>query len=327
MEQKMGRKAQMNNTNPFSDNSLRNNDSKQLKDNKRAQVPRACSNCRRTHAGCGTERPCKRCIQHNLDCNDSPRKRRAPKQKGEGDEKESSDLSDGSTEIPEGNQLYQDIMETQASVSKGSYSFKDSLEQKPDKLNNSKVEYENQEEISKNNEIISNSPLISSMAPTENIGNPFHDPPETISSDYFASNRSSGYAEESSKDENRRLIQKIQNLEVQLWMVKNQQSFFGSQTDVSISTWLAKSDGNHLLVEFNERFRQMVGHSADFLMNNFTSSQFTSGSNAFDNLVYQRSTKIVTVDGQQEVFMNVHPINNSRNQAKYYVLHILQVQI
>jgi len=43
---------------------------------KRLQVPRACMNCRKMHTGCETERPCKRCVQHGLECVDLPRKKR-----------------------------------------------------------------------------------------------------------------------------------------------------------------------------------------------------------------------------------------------------------
>ena len=45
---------------------------------KRLQVPKACTNCRKMHAGCDTTRPCKRCKQNGLEstCSDIPRKKR-----------------------------------------------------------------------------------------------------------------------------------------------------------------------------------------------------------------------------------------------------------
>ncbi len=45
---------------------------------KRLQVPKACTNCRKMHAGCETTRPCKRCKQNGLEstCADIPRKKR-----------------------------------------------------------------------------------------------------------------------------------------------------------------------------------------------------------------------------------------------------------
>jgi hypothetical protein len=50
---------------------------------KRLQVPRACTNCRKMHAGCDTQRPCKRCKQNGLEssCSDIPRKKRFVKRK------------------------------------------------------------------------------------------------------------------------------------------------------------------------------------------------------------------------------------------------------
>jgi len=50
---------------------------------KRLQVPKACSNCRKMHSGCGLERPCRRCIQNGLEatCVDIPRKKRASRKR------------------------------------------------------------------------------------------------------------------------------------------------------------------------------------------------------------------------------------------------------
>jgi len=50
---------------------------------KRLQVPKACSNCRKMHSGCGLERPCRRCVQNGLEatCNDIPRKKRASRKR------------------------------------------------------------------------------------------------------------------------------------------------------------------------------------------------------------------------------------------------------
>lgn len=63
-----------------------NDESESAQPPKRLQVPRACSNCRRMHAGCGVERPCKRCIHNGLEstCVDVPRKKRSMK-KGKND--------------------------------------------------------------------------------------------------------------------------------------------------------------------------------------------------------------------------------------------------
>lgn len=59
----------------------KNNKTKIVEVVKRLQVPKACTNCRKMHTACGTERPCKRCIQHNLtdSCIDIARKKRLTK--------------------------------------------------------------------------------------------------------------------------------------------------------------------------------------------------------------------------------------------------------
>jgi len=56
---------------------------------KRAQVPKACGNCRKMHSGCDMERPCKRCVQNNLQssCHDIPRKKRVSKKREKQTEK------------------------------------------------------------------------------------------------------------------------------------------------------------------------------------------------------------------------------------------------
>lgn len=48
------------------------------KEKKRNQVPKACSNCRRDHAKCGTERPCARCVLNKMEdtCIDLPRRKK-----------------------------------------------------------------------------------------------------------------------------------------------------------------------------------------------------------------------------------------------------------
>eukprot|EP01114_Cavostelium_apophysatum_P015870 TRINITY_DN4410_c0_g1_i1.p1 TRINITY_DN4410_c0_g1~~TRINITY_DN4410_c0_g1_i1.p1 ORF type:complete len:512 (+),score=90.43 TRINITY_DN4410_c0_g1_i1:577-2112(+) len=50
---------------------------------KRTQVPKACANCRKLHAACDLQRPCKRCIQGGLIqmCSDVPRKKRVSKKR------------------------------------------------------------------------------------------------------------------------------------------------------------------------------------------------------------------------------------------------------
>jgi len=54
----------------------------QMSSNKRKQVKKACTNCRKAHAACEPERPCKRCKKFNLEvtCIDHQRKKRKLKQ-------------------------------------------------------------------------------------------------------------------------------------------------------------------------------------------------------------------------------------------------------
>jgi len=67
---------------------------------KRLQVPRACTNCRRMHAGCGRERPCTRCLASGLadSCADVPRKKRASKKKKSDDDEDGQQSSSTGSE-------------------------------------------------------------------------------------------------------------------------------------------------------------------------------------------------------------------------------------
>jgi len=50
---------------------------------KRGHVSKACTNCRKMHAGCDHARPCSRCVFHRMEstCMDVPRKKRISKKK------------------------------------------------------------------------------------------------------------------------------------------------------------------------------------------------------------------------------------------------------
>jgi len=50
---------------------------------KRGHVSKACTNCRKMHAGCDHGRPCSRCVFHKMEssCVDVPRKKRVNKKK------------------------------------------------------------------------------------------------------------------------------------------------------------------------------------------------------------------------------------------------------
>lgn len=54
---------------------------------KRGHVSKACTNCRKMHAGCDLARPCSRCVFHRMEssCVDIPRKKRVSKKKLSGD--------------------------------------------------------------------------------------------------------------------------------------------------------------------------------------------------------------------------------------------------
>jgi len=63
---------------------------------KRSQVRRACSNCRRSKTACSDVRPCPRCVAHHLEncCVDAPMKRRRQMKSGGGNSSNSPSHSE-----------------------------------------------------------------------------------------------------------------------------------------------------------------------------------------------------------------------------------------
>jgi len=61
---------------------------------KRGHVSKACTNCRKMHAGCDIQRPCSRCVFHRMEssCVDIPRKKRITR----GEKKQGEDSPDDS---------------------------------------------------------------------------------------------------------------------------------------------------------------------------------------------------------------------------------------
>jgi hypothetical protein len=55
---------------------------------KRGHVSKACTNCRKMHAGCDIQRPCSRCVFHRMEstCVDIPRKKRMSRSKKQGED-------------------------------------------------------------------------------------------------------------------------------------------------------------------------------------------------------------------------------------------------
>jgi len=55
---------------------------------KRGHVSKACTNCRKMHAGCDIQRPCSRCVFHRMEstCVDIPRKKRISRNKQPGED-------------------------------------------------------------------------------------------------------------------------------------------------------------------------------------------------------------------------------------------------
>ncbi|PRP76029.1 hypothetical protein PROFUN_01745 [Planoprotostelium fungivorum] len=265
------KKAAATTTNPFASKE----------GNKRTQVPRACSHCRRTHAACGKERPCKRCLQNNLDCTDSPRKRRQTRAKEEAHTSDGPDIEDYASD--DGGINFEETPTMQSA-----YNDLDGVAFNADDI-------------------------LSLDNVDDGVALRLHSPFDQS---------------QALQEENRRLEDKARGLEAQVWylntQIQHQQTtlFMGGQMDVSVSVWAANANSDHLLVEFNEKFRSMCGWTTEQLSSDFTISRlFCESTQSFTGL---KAARLKKADGSMaDVFVNIYPVNNSRSQPKYYILHIL----
>jgi len=331
---------------------------------KRSQVPKACTNCRKNHAGCDLKRPCKRCSQNGIEdsCSDVPRKKRVLKRRNPEEISMESILE---TDLPQNqdqsnDKVSFDAWEDAYNLMTGNGTMNGLAA--PLSPLNSELNFEYQPPT-----LILDYPADDSSS-MSSVSSSYSSPMTTIGRDplpYFNFNPSSNNLDlgflvdqvTELKENNKNLERKLMNVTSELSDLKTKQNTnpyvllqwhsFQSQPDLAISVW--KHNGNtNILTECNDKFVQMMGHPIDYLQKGFTCRQMMpkkmkrveeleeeeescnykllcpDKSDEGDRQWPKRTT-ISTANGSKDVFMTLTPVADSVGVVRYFISYILEV--
>jgi len=323
---------------------------------KRLQVPKACSNCRKMHAGCDTERPCRRCVQNGLEstCQDVPRKKRVSRKRPQEDIAEEEivpkieivpKVEDPARYWEETyNELFGGIVPQIQQVS-------------PPTNYNTAIEPYNPYNYEPDPLILSEMPdaLRSYNSPIE-VTNMAFDDSSSPQIQPSSSNNDLTFLVEQIKElheSNKNLESKLIGVTSELidmrrdTVLNNTQQMvnnslggwysFGPQNELAISVWRAvpAPEGTcpkNVLVEANAKFVQMLGYSMEVLKNNFHCNNLVRKQDICpdnrDNKngrEWPKRTQIITAFGMKDVFITITPVQEHKTSApKFFLVYILE---
>lgn len=320
---------------------------------KRLQVPKACSNCRKMHAGCDHVRPCKRCVQNGLEstCVDVPRKKRVSKKRPRPEElvaevkveqpspptpstPNNTALVVSSQKVEDPNKMWEDTYnelfggtiadQLQPPPRRGSLDF-NPFSYQPDSFILSEIP---------------SSPLQYNRAVVTNMP-PATPPPQPSNSydfDYLLTQIRELH------DSNKTLESKLMGVTNELIDMKKSPAIpnllnpsgmsnnrpllaasqtgwhsFGNQQDVAISLW--KTTGTavgNVLLECNTKFVQLLGYSLEVLGNNFNCTNMIRQQDLCgdkDNCkAWPKRTQIITATGLKDVLVTITPVQTGKDK-------------
>jgi len=310
---------------------------------KRNQVPKACSNCRKMHAACDMERPCRRCINAGVSdsCFDIPRKKRASKKR----KSEEETIAQNTNQNWEEN--FQDFFQSQQTPispnmsSNGTNNFIPNSPSQAIELYNP-LNFQNDTsllpDLSQENFSPSSS---SSLTP----------PPLTPNSAIYSDMNFLIQQIADLKNSNQTLENKLSGLSQELLEIRKETKLVGQistnvmsgwhsfapQSELAVSIW--KPMGNticsgNILLECNNKFVDLVGYPTEVLRENFFCSNLIrredlcEDNKAVSCRNWPKRTKIITANGMKEVFITISPIHEGANKSeppKYFLMYILEV--
>jgi len=271
---------------------------------RRNQVSRACSNCRKTHAACDNERPCTRCVTHNQSetCVDVPRKKRVnKKQKNMNEESTSSQSPSSSSPNTQSNQSPSSI--SPAPIELNSKIFKVSNTGNSPNLTYQDGGFDTAYSRTTSNSI-SDQELDLLMREAVHL-----------------------------EEHNKNLEVKLVGLTNELSMLKevsktNRGNLIWHQLrpkhalqNLAVSVWKGIPESNHLLVECNRRFVDLVGYSENQLRDHFTSNKLLQSIDS--SISSTRLIKVNTAQGLKNVFASINPIQDEFN-CQYIIIQMLE---
>lgn len=301
---------------------------------KRIQVPKACSNCRRMHAGCDLGRPCRRCAQNGLEssCVDVPRKKRASRKRPK------DELGDTKMEDP--TKIWEDTYNELFGPSENRIQ---PYTAPPASFNNQSFDpYVFQPEslllpdmgVSRN--ATPSAPTQMEIPPTPSSL------PNMSGTDWnFLVQQITELREGNKSLENKLLGVSHELSDLRTKKPPRSESLltgwhtFQPQQELAISVWKATSpeEGGcprNVLIECNEKFVEMLGYPLDTLKNNFTCSRLVRKQDICpenrekNGREWPKRTQIITAFGLRDVFITISPVHDQTSVVKYYIVHILE---
>lgn len=309
---------------------------------KRSQVPKACSNCRRMHAACDIERPCRRCVQGGLSdsCIDVPRKKRVSKKRKNEEsvnppqEGSNSSWDDTLRDFLQYQEMRQNSPSHPSTGSTPILSPSQALE-----LYNP-LNYQTEGSLQE----LQNYTLSPSSSLTP--------PPSTPNSNSFFDLSFLMQQITELKDSNKALENKLHGVSQELLDMRTETKMVGQltsnvmsgwhsfmpQSELAISVWRPLDRGGtvplaNVLMECNDKFVNLMGYPMEVLRNNFLCSNMmcrteeASDDKSLNCRDWPKRTQITTAQGSKEVFITITPIQDGKNKtsAKYYLMYILEV--
>jgi len=296
---------------------------------KRMQVPKACSNCRKMHAGCDIARPCRRCIQNGLEnsCMDVPRKKRVSRKRPRDDlklddaakiwEHQSSDLF--------GRHQPMNIGALRNGISSLPHEHVDPIFQTghPNGIRHPSIV-----------------PILPPSIPTHEPQSPKFSPAlaqqlaelrqkvKLNTENKLSSSNNGTLDSKDSKDKN-----------IQTDSLLTGWQSFAPQPELAISVWQAAEGDDqgpdcplNVLIDCNEKFVKLVGYPKDVLQKDFYCSkiirkQDMCQENSNDGKVAYgpKKIQIFTATVTKDVQITVTPVTDQNSIPKFFIMHILEL--
>lgn len=281
---------------------------------KRLQVPKACTNCRKNHAGCGVERPCHRCIQNGLaaTCVDIPRKKRESSKK----KLASNAPSPISVKNINQNEPLQIDLSFFAESNIWEETYNEVFGMNSNVLDlTSRVKMEYPEEELLLTEFSEQPPTQLEITPLDTISR--------LNQEIL-----------SLKEDKKNLEQKISSLSYGFLAnsVKEEKSaqnqnawhIFQYQNEIGISLW-KKENHSYSLIECNDKFIELSGIPFEKLKENFSFENFSdveSFQMSNQNISTSKKLQIKTEQGERDLTLQISPITSQ--DGKYFFSQIYE---
>jgi len=305
---------------------------------KRLQAQRACSNCKRLHARCDNERPCKRCSQNGLanTCVDLPRKRRMSRTYTEAVNKV-WEARYNTQRMPQASPMPTMPMMPGTSwvplpISSGMNMPKEPM------LTSKPIPHHHQHPHQHPNPYDPQNLILTEIVnPNDEIRPQIreHYMPEVMQ------NGPSSYYEKQDplmetflyhqmtelRETNTHLERKIDYDNVRDRAFQQWHTFL-PQRDFAISVWKStNSPGLNFLVECNERFVELTGYPIEMLRNNFPCQKLFMSKGFNTAREFPKRTQIATAHGYKDVYLTIYSLFGDDMSSKYFILNMLEVRV